>query len=256
MRARRIRPIAAQPDFKQPLVRERLVEIDSQGGQRARAKRTARTEITIGQVELLPPQGRPTAVPLQMWLVRVLEPEPPPGEEALDWLLLSSAGERTAQWAERLRPPRECGQPPGPDIRSWVILLATATASSPAGQRSALEGLPPSPARAALGARPVACGAPASRQSLAAGRRWASLYARQTDPQRQSCAALLALRPIRSSAGTTRHDPGGMSAATQQRLRIPASIMSARSGLFNVRGAKFSGRAGCGVGLDKQAAGL
>ncbi len=208
LRARMIRPIAAQPDFEQPLVRERLVEIDSQGGQRARAKRTARTEITIGQVELLPPQGRPAAAPLKMWLVRVLEPDPPPGEEALDWLLLSSEGQRTAQWAERLaswyerrwsieeyfrllksgtriedrrlhsasalckclafdaitawrvfsmeryardapqtpaeevltsdemaviaevaeaerlRPPRERGQPPAPDIRSWVILLA------------------------------------------------------------------------------------------------------------------------------------
>ena len=140
--------------------------------------------------------------------MRVLEPDPPPGEEALDWLLLSSEGQRTAQWAERLaswyerrwsieeyfrllksgtriedrrlrsaaalckclafdaitawrvfsferyardapqtpaeevltsdemavieevaeaerlRPPRERGQPPGPDIRSWVILLA------------------------------------------------------------------------------------------------------------------------------------
>ena len=26
--------------------------------------------------------------------------------------------------AERLRPPRERGQPVGPDIRSWVVLLA------------------------------------------------------------------------------------------------------------------------------------
>ena len=204
-----IRPLEAQPDFEQPLVQGRQVEIDSQGGKRARARRTALTEISIGQVELLPPQGRATpAAPLRVWLVRVLETDPPAGEEALEWLLLSSEGGRTAQWAERivtwyerrwaieeyfrllkmgtriedrrlrdaaalgkclvfdaitawrvfsldryardapetpveevltademaviaevtaserLRPPRERGQPLGPDIRSWVVLLA------------------------------------------------------------------------------------------------------------------------------------
>ena len=204
-----IRPLEAQPDFEPALVRGRKVEIDSQGGQRARARRTALTEISIGQVDLLPPQGRAgSAAPLRVWLVRVLEPDPPAGEPALEWLLLSSEGERTAQWAERivgwyeqrwaieeyfrllkmgtriedrrlrdaaalgkclvfdaitawrvfsleryardapqtaaaevlttdemaviaevseaerLRPPSERGQPVGPDIRSWVILLA------------------------------------------------------------------------------------------------------------------------------------
>ena len=204
-----IRPIEAQPDFEQPLVRGRKVEIDSQGGQRARPKRTALTEISIGPVELLPPKGRAGKVaPLQVWLVRVLESDPPAGQQALEWLLLCSEGQRTAQWAERivgryeqrwaieeyfrllkmgtriedrrlrdaaalgkclvfdaitawrvfsldryargapetpaaelltadelavieevteaerLRPPRERGQPVGPDIRSWVMLLA------------------------------------------------------------------------------------------------------------------------------------
>ena len=141
---------------------------------------------------------------MPVWLVL----EPPPGEEGLEWLLLSSEGEQTAQWAERivswyerrwgieeyfrllktgtriedrrfwdaealgkclvfdaitarrvisleryardapdtpaaelltadelaviedvteaerLRPPRERGQPVGTDIRSWVVLLA------------------------------------------------------------------------------------------------------------------------------------
>ena len=204
-----IRPIEAQPDFEQPVVRGRKVEIDSQGGQRARPKRTALTEISIGQVELLPPKGRAGEAPsLRVWLVRVLETDPPAGQEALEWLLLSSEGQRTAQWAERiaqwyerrwaieeyfrllkmgtriedrrlrdaaalgkclvfdaitawrvfsleryardapetpaeqvltadelavieevteaerLRPPRERGQPLGPGIRSWVVLLA------------------------------------------------------------------------------------------------------------------------------------
>ena len=96
------RPIEAQPDFEAPVVRDRPVEIESQGGQRARAQRTARTEIRIGQVELLPPKSQPGASPLAVWLVRVLEPEPPPGEEGLEWLLLSSEGAATAEWAERL----------------------------------------------------------------------------------------------------------------------------------------------------------
>lgn len=204
-----IRPIEAQPDFEEALVKGRKVEIESQGGQRARARRTAVTEIRIGRVEVLPPQERAgTVAALSAWLVRVLEPDPPAGEEGLEWLLLSSEGERTAQWAEqivswyerrwgieeyfrllktgtriedrrlrdaealgkclvfdaitawrvfsldryardapdtpaeevlttderavieavteaeRLRPPRERGQPVGPDIRSWVVLLA------------------------------------------------------------------------------------------------------------------------------------
>ncbi len=208
-RSEMIRPIEAQPDFEEAVVTGRKVEIESQGGQRARQKRTAVTEIRIGRVELLPPKGRAGAVaPVPVWLVRVLEPDPPAGEEALEWLLLSSEGGRTAQWAERivswyerrwgieeyfrllktgtriedrrlrdaealgkclvfdaitawrvfsldryardapdtpaeevltademaviegvteterLRPPRERGQPVGPGIRSWVVLLA------------------------------------------------------------------------------------------------------------------------------------
>ena len=79
------------------------MEIDSQGGPRARERRTALTEVSIGRVELLPPQGRAgEASPLPVWLVRVLEPDPPAGEAGLEWLLLSSEGERTVQWAERI----------------------------------------------------------------------------------------------------------------------------------------------------------
>ncbi len=209
VRSEMIRPIEAQPDFEQALVTGRKVEIESQGGARAREKRTAVTEIRIGPVAVLPPKERAGEVaPLPAWLVRVLEPDPPPGEEGLEWLLLSSEGAATAQWAERivswyerrwgieeyfrllktgtriedrrlrdaealgkclvfdvitawrvfsldryardapetpaetvltadelaviegvteaerLRPPRERGQPVGPDIRSWVVLLA------------------------------------------------------------------------------------------------------------------------------------
>jgi len=98
-----LRAIEAQPDFEQALVTGRQVEIESQGGQRARPKRTALTEISIGRVELQPPAGRRgAAAALPVWLVRVLEREPPEGEAGLEWLLLSSEGERTAQWAERI----------------------------------------------------------------------------------------------------------------------------------------------------------
>ena len=101
--AEMIRPVEAQPDFEEVLVSGRKVEIDSQGGQRAREKRTAVTEIRIGRVELLPPQERAgQAAPLPVWLVRVLEPDPPAGEDGLEWLLLCSEGAATAQWAERI----------------------------------------------------------------------------------------------------------------------------------------------------------
>ena len=103
LRSEMIRPIEAQPDFEEALVTGRKVEIDSQGGQRAREKRTAVTEIRIGRVELLPPKGRAGEVaPLPVWLVRVLEPDPSAGEEGLEWLLLSSEGGATAPWAERI----------------------------------------------------------------------------------------------------------------------------------------------------------
>ena len=53
-----IRTLESQPDFEQPVVTGRKVFIDSQGGQRARAARTAVTELRIGQVQLQPPRQR------------------------------------------------------------------------------------------------------------------------------------------------------------------------------------------------------
>ena len=56
-----------------------------------------------------------------MWLVRVLEPEPP----AEDWLT-EDEREMIREFVERrqLRPPAERGKPLGTDIRSWVVLPA------------------------------------------------------------------------------------------------------------------------------------
>ena len=97
-----IRRLEAQPDFEQPVVRGREVLIESQGGKRARPRRTALTELSIGRVAVLPPKERRGEQPVEAWLVRVLEPDPPAGETPLEWLLVSSEGGATAEWAERI----------------------------------------------------------------------------------------------------------------------------------------------------------
>ena len=98
----RVRAVEAHLDFVEPVLRDRPVAIDSQGGKRARKQRTAKTEVRIAKVELLPPEEHQGTGPLPVWLVRVLEPEPPPGQKALEWLLVSSEGGPTAEWAERI----------------------------------------------------------------------------------------------------------------------------------------------------------
>ena len=97
-----VRPLASQPDFETPVKTGRAVRIGSQGGKRARTARTAVTELCIGQVELLPPQDRPADGPVTAWVVRVLETDPPAGRAPLEWLLVSSEGGPTAEWAERI----------------------------------------------------------------------------------------------------------------------------------------------------------
>ena len=94
----RLRAVEAHLDFVEPVVRDRPVVIDSQGGKRTRQKRVARTEVRIAKVKLLPPEEHQGTGPLPVWLVRVLEP----GQEALEWLLVSSEGGATAEWAERI----------------------------------------------------------------------------------------------------------------------------------------------------------
>ncbi len=97
-----IRTLESQPDFEQPVVTGREVFIDSQGGQRARAARTAVTELRIGRVQLQPPRQRQQDGAVTAWVVRVLETDPPAGQEPLEWLLVSSEGGPTAEWAERI----------------------------------------------------------------------------------------------------------------------------------------------------------
>ena len=96
------RALASQLDFEEPVKTGREVFIDSQGGKRARGRRTAVTELRIGQVALQPPKERPGDGPVTAWVVRVLETDPPAGREPLEWLLVSSEGGPTADWAERI----------------------------------------------------------------------------------------------------------------------------------------------------------
>ena len=96
------RTLASQPDFETPVKTGREVCIDSQGGKRARGRRTAVTELCIGQVALQPPKERPEDGPVAAWVVRVLETDPPAGHQPLEWLLVSSEGGPTAEWAERI----------------------------------------------------------------------------------------------------------------------------------------------------------
>ena len=68
----------------------REVRVASQKG---RPERQAAVLIAWRQVTLRPPangRGRERGVPLVVWAVRVWEPEPPAGVEAIDWLLLTN----------------------------------------------------------------------------------------------------------------------------------------------------------------------
>ena len=52
-------------------------------------------------MELQPPKERPEDTPVVAWVV-VLETGTPAGQEPLEWLLVSSEGGPTAEWAERI----------------------------------------------------------------------------------------------------------------------------------------------------------
>ena len=78
----------------------RQVQVASQKG---RAARTAAVRMAWSPVTLQPPansRGRERGVPLVVEVVRVWEPEPPAGVEAIDWLLLTNVavGEGEDAW--------------------------------------------------------------------------------------------------------------------------------------------------------------
>jgi Transposase DNA-binding/Transposase DDE domain len=59
--------------------------------------RTAHVVLSYGCVRLLPPLSQPSSQlrPLVVWVVRVWEPQPPQGVEALEWVLLTSVATTT-----------------------------------------------------------------------------------------------------------------------------------------------------------------
>ncbi len=63
--------------------------------------RVARVAISYGCLRLLPPvsQEKTALRPLVVWVVRVWEPEPPEGVEALEWVLLTSVPTQTLEQA-------------------------------------------------------------------------------------------------------------------------------------------------------------
>ncbi len=82
-----IRPLRDQPDFMTQVRFERSFEVDSQGGKRARKRRTVETEVRIGAVEVQAPKERRQRGEegIDAWLVPVRQParrrddaEPPP----------------------------------------------------------------------------------------------------------------------------------------------------------------------------------
>ena len=97
-----LRLLFDQMDFLPTLVEGRKLEIDSRGGKHARARRTAVTDIQAGWVELPPPHDRPDGRPLRVLAVRAQERDWLEREWPLEWVLLSSEGQATAQWAERI----------------------------------------------------------------------------------------------------------------------------------------------------------
>jgi Transposase DNA-binding/Transposase DDE domain len=72
----------------------RLFEVPASHGRKARV---TTVQLAFGQVTLLPPrlEKRYGPDPLPLWAIRVWEEQPPPGEEPLEWLLLTSVPTET-----------------------------------------------------------------------------------------------------------------------------------------------------------------
>lgn len=70
-------------------------------GTHGRPARQTTLQLSCGPVTLLPPWNDPrgSKVPLPVWVVRVWESEPPSGEEALEWVLLTSLETTTCEHA-------------------------------------------------------------------------------------------------------------------------------------------------------------
>ena len=92
----------AHMDRVEPCAKQTL-EIATLGGEQAGRTRTATLEFRVAKVDLTAPVGKqPGSLPLTA--VLITEPDPPPeSRQPLRWLLLSSEGDTTAEWAVRIR---------------------------------------------------------------------------------------------------------------------------------------------------------
>ena len=97
-------PLAGPAGLHDPGALRRSFEVDSQGGKRARKRRTVRTEVRIGTVEVQAPKERRQRGEegIDAWLVHVRQTNAEPGEKPLDWLLTSTVGGPTESWARRI----------------------------------------------------------------------------------------------------------------------------------------------------------
>ena len=77
---------------------QRPFEVPASHGRQARQ---TTLQLSFGPAILLPPWNDPrgSTEPLPVWVVRVWESEPPPGEEALEWILLTSLETATCEHA-------------------------------------------------------------------------------------------------------------------------------------------------------------
>ncbi len=93
-----------QADFQQRVRFRRTFRLSSQGGQRARQRRKVKTQVSIGPVELQPPEARRQRgeAGVEAWLVHVEQLDTRPGEDPLEWFLLSTAGGLSKRWAKRI----------------------------------------------------------------------------------------------------------------------------------------------------------
>lgn len=67
-----------------------------------RPERTAEVAVRYQQVELRPPTGHSDKEPVPLWIVHVLEEEPPPGATPIEWFLLTTIEVASPGQAEHL----------------------------------------------------------------------------------------------------------------------------------------------------------
>ena len=99
-----LRPLRMQCDFQRRVRFRRTFRLTSQGGKRARQRSRVETRVSIGPVELQPPEARRKRgeAGVEAWLVHVVQTNARKGVRPLEWLLLSTVGGPSKLWAQRI----------------------------------------------------------------------------------------------------------------------------------------------------------